>query len=696
MSTSHPCERARGFAAAWRLSVVRSRLLGPLALAAVAIPTLTLAYFLRLGIKPGVSLDQLGILLASGSVPAALVSFLLFGVVGIEVAWLSRTQGLRDVAASRKYGWAPFVMGPYMIAMAVLTLSAVAVWALSLWIGTTTELGAPKLANLNGALYLDLWVPGLLGALLGLAAANFRRKSTAYSVILAAIVVVGPAADYAFEPLANAALSGASESAIAWLVAAVRMLGILAPDSSWAVDTWYGLPAEPLRWILAGYWAVALMGFGLAALPRARSRRFGYLMAGAVAAAAVISWAGFATYASIPRQGRLPGSAATGFTFVAMGSHPGPESSDSWATASVQSYDIDIEISSRLSASVTVTCNPRWPTAERAQFTLFRGYRVSEVLDGEGGPLEFSQSGDVVTCDRSGSGVYLFRYQGSGWRYYSNEQAVFLPPTFPWYPWPGVQRWWIAEANVDQQVPNRMGAVVPVHLKVDAPYDMWSNVSPEGLPERGGTEASGEVAGVCIAGSALHVRENWSVFVDLSMAENAVFLNRVTAELVAVDSLLGAHSERSPGAALVVRVPQIANSDSSFVLPSVVGDTVLIGGSVPAESMPRAVAAALALADTPSYSDPGRASLYWNLYWYLVDGEVFLDSYQDEPRPMVIDGVSYPPTEKETDAYRFARAVRELGASKVLPIVHAYLTGTLGNDMSVHELLASFEGGQDD
>ena len=106
------------------------------------------------------------------------------------------------------------------------------------------------------------------------------------------------------------------------------------------------------------------------------------------------------------------------------------------ATFSVDAYDMQIKVRSRLYADVSMTISQTEKT-DTYLFTLYHGYKVNEVLDGEGNALSYQRTGDYldVTANlKEGNEVIRVIYEGSGNRYYSNYQGIALMGYFAWYP----------------------------------------------------------------------------------------------------------------------------------------------------------------------------------------------------------------------------------------------------------------------
>ncbi len=110
----------------------------------------------------------------------------------------------------------------------------------------------------------------------------------------------------------------------------------------------------------------------------------------------------------------------------------------------LEKVDLDLDIKRQLKAKATIAYSSEEEILPQAGFTLYHGYRVRSVRDQEGRNIAFHQISDAIYLDEaiSGKGALTFEYEGHGYRYYSNDQGIFLPATFCYYPIPGLQRLW--------------------------------------------------------------------------------------------------------------------------------------------------------------------------------------------------------------------------------------------------------------
>ena len=103
----------------------------------------------------------------------------------------------------------------------------------------------------------------------------------------------------------------------------------------------------------------------------------------------------------------------------------------------ILSYDLRFSVSRLLRADVSVTY--RHELEEPFFLTLYHGFKVTAVQDESGRPLDFRQELDTIEIldPVPETGKLRLLYQGYGAKYFANDQGIFLPANFAYYPRPG-------------------------------------------------------------------------------------------------------------------------------------------------------------------------------------------------------------------------------------------------------------------
>lgn len=143
---------------------------------------------------------------------------------------------------------------------------------------------------------------------------------------------------------------------------------------------------------------------------------------------------------------------------------------------SIESYEMDLTVFRKLNARVAVQITQ--PVEGDIPFTLHHGYKVSKVRDAENRDLDFLQEGDYITVQATQPTESLeFVYSGSCNAYYSNEQGINLPGSFPWYPHAGFFRTFNTENR--GYLPTPFPEPKEIRLSIRYPRKIFTNLSEE-------------------------------------------------------------------------------------------------------------------------------------------------------------------------------------------------------------------------
>lgn len=134
-------------------------------------------------------------------------------------------------------------------------------------------------------------------------------------------------------------------------------------------------------------------------------------------------------------------------------------------------YDVSMKVRNRLHMNVNIEVDNE--NLGEYNFTLYHGYKIKKITDGNGKKLKYSRETDYVTvyADEATKNI-KFVYSGYSPVFYSNVQGLSLPGDFPYYPMPG----W---GNVFK--PLILKNEVDFTVKIDAPYkDIFTNLKSDG------------------------------------------------------------------------------------------------------------------------------------------------------------------------------------------------------------------------
>jgi len=338
-------------------------------------------------------------------------------------------------------------------------------------------LANPSTAELLNMLYATVLFFGgitLVGLLFGMLVGRVANRATGYASILTAFLLFSPILDDMLWTRMFG-MSYGEQLFVHWaLVAPFSLLNALA---RLAIDALYLIPVETQQWLLYAIWIIALLTGLFVSLSKRKS--LAIPVAGLVFTLLIVPWASYGARVALPRIFETSPQ-AYGERSLMPDIWEGFDNNESLditpylePVPTVVQYQLDMTIGDMLSGRVTVVLEEAFGAVPK--FTLFRGYKLHSVTDLEGNPLEFIQDFDTVTITTVGqeqSKGFIFEYSGSGWGYFANHQAVFLAGTFPWYPWPGEQRFYWEWDNPDGQTRSfdRRGEVQDIQLRVKSSH----------------------------------------------------------------------------------------------------------------------------------------------------------------------------------------------------------------------------------
>lgn len=158
----------------------------------------------------------------------------------------------------------------------------------------------------------------------------------------------------------------------------------------------------------------------------------------------------------------------------------------------VTDYDLEIKVGNNLHVRAAITVDK--PNLEKYDFTLYHGYKISSVRDGDGNKLRFKQDGDHFTVfnpEKKSLDRIVLKYSGFSTQYYSNIQGLFLPGYFPYYPHSGS----LPVYNMEMGEIYRFMLDEPTHFKVKVNS---SQTVYSGLEQTGKNEFEGSTTGVTL------------------------------------------------------------------------------------------------------------------------------------------------------------------------------------------------------
>ena len=206
--------------------------------------------------------------------------------------------------------------------------------------------------------------------------------------------------------------------------------------NSFGIDSIYGFPMEPIRWILAVFWILFPLTLILTECFNRKAKK-ALLVTSCLLV--LLSVGLFSARGSTLLMDMRIDSFAIADPYHYM-SIPRKDYDGYEAGFLIVEYVMDLTISNELHAEVTVTIDN--PYLDSYEFTLYHGYILKSVRT-EDGEIPFTREGDYISIGSlNGVDRLIFKYYGKSPKFYANRQAITLPGYFAYYPMAGRKNIW--------------------------------------------------------------------------------------------------------------------------------------------------------------------------------------------------------------------------------------------------------------
>lgn len=140
----------------------------------------------------------------------------------------------------------------------------------------------------------------------------------------------------------------------------------------------------------------------------------------------------------------------------------------------ITDYDLQITIKNKLYVTAALSVNQK--NLDEYKFTLYHGFKISSVKNSKGQSLKFKQFDDYFVVDNNGTenDEFIITYSGYSGIYYSNQQGMFLPGYFPYYPQSGIRFVYDREFQGVNQL--LLDHPTPFHVKVKSSQPVFCNL----------------------------------------------------------------------------------------------------------------------------------------------------------------------------------------------------------------------------
>lgn len=432
----------------------------------------------------------------------SLASFAVFSFLAFEMSYKLRRYKLDECMntvahAKRKIFLA---QGVIFVVIILIFFAFFNIWSLLLFIkyrNFNCWHGKFIIQTVLNMLLSHFFVPCCAAAMGMSASLLFRRINGCLGLVL--FVLLGsPLSNYLGEMLYEF-----SRNVSINIFPLLRLFDIFPPALNYQPVYAFGQSVLPYRWLTALFWLLLSL-FVISLKTGERNRRF--RAAPAVFASLALA---FLVVSQLPASRVIVGSDDPKYSmeygdkeyyYKAYDFYSDDYDEDGankeWANFEkefdVTDYDLEIKVGNNLHVRAAITVDK--PNLEKYDFTLYHGYKISSVRDGDGNKLRFEQDGDHFTVfnpEKKSLDRIVLKYSGFSTQYYSNLQGLFLPGYFPYYPHSGS----LPVYNMGQREIYRFMLDEPTHFKVKVNS---SQTVYSGLEQTGKNEFEGSTTGVTL------------------------------------------------------------------------------------------------------------------------------------------------------------------------------------------------------
>lgn len=243
----------------------------------------------------------------------------------------------------------------------------------------------------------------------------------------------------------------------------------------------------------------------------------------------------------------------------------------------ISDYDMELSMHKALSAVVKcrIASDKVLPSYE---FTLFHGYNITKVEDGNGLELTFRQEGDYVAVENQSLAPVqslIFYYNGYSPLFYANDKGCFLPGFFPYYPKAGYRK------VCDGYFMAQKDSVANYRIKVTGDHSVVSNLEEHNGVLQGKTDNVILLKGY-IKEAVLNQRRSVYYPLQRTSFENvqSFVSEEMQQKIQELKDFLGIHQDFGLGSRMVINIPWSLAFNSTLKPYYECQDYVLIQGFV--------------------------------------------------------------------------------------------------------------------
>ncbi len=286
------------------------------------------------------------------------------------------------------------------------------------------------------SMLVNFFITGLIAILLGMLLAVVFKRLVAFFISIIFVFLTSPI----FESIV--------EKEFLWhrlnLYPVEEIFNIYTPSLFWMPNFLFGYSILQYRIALLIFWIFALLAALLGLLIKKNNIRFC-----AVIVCVAFSISGIIIYYQPSSKLIMNYNPSKGL-YTDLEYYRDNEQKDELGGFDVTDYALNIEVTNKLNVKSILTVSESMP---EYKFTLYHGYKITDVKNQNGNHLKFTQDGDYFTVynDSDVSQLYV-EYSGFSSKFYSNSQGMVLPGFFPYYPHCGFK----SIFNIEEQGFNKL------------------------------------------------------------------------------------------------------------------------------------------------------------------------------------------------------------------------------------------------
>ena len=296
-----------------------------------------------------------------------------------------------------------------------------------LYLNGVQDAGNQGAIHIIQVLFLNFFMIGSIGILIGFLISGIKRRITAYATMMAVIFITS----YLLNEVATLLMILTDYSFNLFEI--LDFMSIMPRGLSFSINNSFGFSMSLKRISIIVFWNALL----LLVIMLLYSRKKKALKA-VICSIICISSMGFYTIpiSELDTSLNSKGSTMADQHYYNIKGYTMEEEAADFA---IKEYKLDLDTRLLLKADVSMAVTE---SLEEYKFTLSHSYKVSEVCDQDGNPLKYKQHKDELSVYSGGEKItkISMKYEGASEAFYSNMQGINLPGNFPYYPVPGRKR----------------------------------------------------------------------------------------------------------------------------------------------------------------------------------------------------------------------------------------------------------------